>query len=171
MFFNKKYRMKYILMIALIFPLCTQAQDCNLKKEKDDFTNKPKLSTGFMEIQDFTLSIDADSKNIDFFFVSKNSGAKCFDENSTAFFTFEGGKLKSEFKNGGGMNCDGAFHMIFRNTSFTPSALTRIATKKTLSIKFTDSNGKPTLIELTPDQQVQLMKNASCIAAEAKTVL
>ena len=72
--------MKYILFCICLLPFAVLAQDCNLKKGKDDITSKPTLSTGFIELQGNTLSIDINSKEIDFFFVLTSPAVKCLDE-------------------------------------------------------------------------------------------
>ena len=61
--------MKFLIALAFAFPLYVSAQDCNLKKGKDNFNNKGKLSSGFVTFQDVSLSTDADAYEIDFFFL------------------------------------------------------------------------------------------------------
>lgn len=163
--------MKYILFLACLLPAALLAQDCNLKKGKDDITNRPTLSTGFIDLPGTTLSIDVNSKEIDFFFVLDSRAVKCLDEETEVIFTLEGGKLKSQFKNSGSMNCDGIFHIIFKNSAYTPSQLAKLAAKKIISIQVTTSNPKPYIIPLTPAQQQTLMNSISCVVKEAKTVL
>ena len=163
--------MKYILFCICFLPLAAWAQDCNLKKGQDAFTSKPTLSTGFIELQGNTLSVDVNSKEIDFFFVLSSSAVKCLDEETTVTMVFEGGKLKSEFKNYGSMNCDGIFHVIFRNSAYTPSPLQKLAAKKIVSIQFKTSSPKPYIISLIPEQQQTLQNTISCVIKEAKTVL
>jgi hypothetical protein len=162
--------MKYFITVLLLLPLFVCAQDCKLKKGTDDMTSRPTLSTGFVPYDDFSLSMDANSKEIDFFFLVK-TGSKCYDENSIVTVTFEGRNQKTEYKNTGGMNCDGIVHVIFKNLSFTISQLTKLATKKAVSIGFTDNNGKVNTFTLSPQQQQLFMDNANCIAKEAKTLL
>ena len=164
--------MKYILFCICFLPFTAPAQECSLKKGKDAITSKPTLSTGFIELQGNTLSIDINSKEIDFFFVLTSPVVKCLDEETTVTLVFEGGKLKSEFKNYGSMNCDGIFHIIFRNSAFTPSQLQKMAAKKIVSIQFTTAtNPKPFIISLVPEQQQMLQNTISCVVKEAKTVL
>ncbi len=163
--------MKYLITVLFLLPLFASAQDCKLKKGTDDITSRPTLSTGFVSFDGFTLSMDASSKEIDFFFIV-NTGSKCFDvENTNITAIFEGGKQKTEYKNSGGLNCDGIIHVIFKNLSFTPSPLQKLATKKIISLIFTDSNSKAVTINLSPAQQQLLMDNAACIATQAKTIL
>jgi len=165
--------MKYLATVLLLLPLFVCAQDCKLKKGMDDMTSRPTLSTGFVAYDDdFTLSMDANSKEIDFFFLLK-TGSRCYDENSIVTVTFEGGRnpQKTQYKNAGGMNCDGVVHVIFKNLSFTMSQLTKLGTKKAISIAFTDNNGKVNSFTLSPPQQQLFMQNANCIATQAKTLL
>ncbi len=117
--------MKHLFFIFFLVPLLVRSQDCKLKKEVDDFTHEAKISTGFVpfnkNLNQVLISIDADSKEIQFFFAFKNAGeSKCFDDVSTAIILFEGSKLKSNFKNSGSMNCEGLFHITFRIQSPHP---------------------------------------------------
>src|SRR5687768_2835608 len=99
--------MKQILLCILLLPALAYSQECKLKKTKDQFSQEPKISTGFISFNNSLLSIDANKKEIDFFFSLKNTNeSKCFDDASVATFVFEG-KLKSNFKNTGTMNCEG----------------------------------------------------------------
>ena len=163
--------MKYILFCIFFSPLALLAQDCTLKKGTDIITSKPTLSTGFIELQGNTLSIDINSKEIDFFFVLNSPAVKCLNEETEITFMLEGGKVKSEFRNSGSMNCDGIFHVIFKNSAYTPSQLTKLGSKKIVAIQLTGSSPKPYSITLTPDQQQMLMNTISCVIKEAKTVL
>lgn len=162
--------MKYLIAVLLSLPLFVSAQDCQLKKGTDDMTSRPTLSTGFISFEDFSLSMDANSKEIDFFFLVK-VGSKCFDENSVVTVVFEGRNQKTEYKNTGGMNCDGTVHVIFKNLAFTSSQLTKLGTKKPISIAFTDSNGKTNTVTFTPEQQKIFMERANCIATQGKTLI
>ena len=147
-----------------------QAPACDLKKGTDDFSGKPKISTGFFALQDVQLSIDATGREIDYFFVIRNPAANCIGDQSEAMFLFEGGKQKIELKNTGGDNCNGFFHIILKGGQFTPSAMQKLATKKVVSITFTDRNEKKTIVSLTPQQQELLLKMSDCVAKEAKTL-
>src|SRR5437868_4417264 len=121
--------MKYSFVIVLLFPLWLTAQDCKVKKTIDPYTKEVSLSTGFISLDGASLSIDADSKEIDFFF-SMDGKEKCFSDASAAAVVYEGTKMKANFKNGGPVNCDGIFHIIFRNTVVTPALLQRLVTQK-----------------------------------------
>ena len=163
--------MRHLIFCICWLPFAAMAQDCNLKKGKDDITSKPNLSTGFIELQGNTLSIDISSKEIDFFFVLNGNNIKCLDEETELTMMFEGGKLKQQFRNSGSMNCNGIFHVIFKNSAYTNSQLQRLAAKKIVSIQFTGSSPKPYIISLVPDQQTMLQNTISCVIKEAKTVL
>jgi hypothetical protein len=157
-------------LIFLISAVNTHAQECTLQKGTDDFNGKPKISTGFMDLQDVRLNIDATAKDIDYFFVISNRAANCIGEQSEALFLFEGGKTKQVLKNTGGDNCNGFFHIVMRGGQFTPAALQKLSTKKVVSITFTDRYEKKTIISLTTQQQEMLMKMSDCVAKEAKTL-
>ncbi|MFT3936232.1 MAG: hypothetical protein QM726_21565 [Chitinophagaceae bacterium] len=163
--------MKYFLLSLLLLPFAAMCQDCNLKKGVDDITSKPTLSTGFMDLQGNTLSIDVSTKEIDLFFVLSGPNVKCLNEETEVTFVMEGGKQKIELRNSGSMNCDGIFHVIFRNSAYTNSQLQRLGAKKIVSIQFTGSNPKPYIISLVPDQQQMLQTNINCVVAQAKTIL
>jgi hypothetical protein len=164
--------MKHFLLLLLLAPLFSEAQNCQLKKFKDQFSQEPKVSTGFMRFSSTSLSIDADAKEIDFLFsVANNGDSKCFDDNSTITFVYEGGKLKSNFKNTGTMNCEGLVHITFRNLATTPSNLQRLLTKKVQTISLKGSNESATTITLSPEQQQLFMDMATCLVQEAKTLI
>lgn len=165
--------MKQLFLLCFFLPLFAAAQDCTVTREKDQFTQEPKITTGFIAfktLKRFSLSLDATKKEIDFFFNLTGVPDQCFDDQSTAVFTYEGGRLKSTFKNTGSMNCQGLFHTSFKNMAATPSMLQRLATKKILSIKMIGTRGEVDLV-LNEQQQEQLMKAINCIITEAKTLL
>ena len=164
--------MKCFLIIALTLPLISFSQDCKLKKTKDQFSQEPKISTGFTPFSALNLSIDADAKEIDFLFsVTNKSEEKCFDDASTISFVYEGGKLKSNFRNTGTMNCEGLFHVTFKNLATTPGTLQRLATKKIITISLTGNNKSVTTITLGPAQQQELMDLINCVVKEGKTLI
>lgn len=166
--------MKFVLALVLLFPLAAFSQDCQLRKEIDQFSQKPKLTTGFIQLGSgkVSLSIDVTATDIDFLFTFGNKdNPRCFDDLSTASFSFDSTRSKGNFRNSGAMNCDGIFHMNFRNSTTVPSGLTRLATTKTASIKFTGTGKNVFEITLTPQEKEQLMKWVSCVAAEAKTLI
>ncbi|HEX2532502.1 MAG TPA: hypothetical protein VHK69_02135 [Chitinophagaceae bacterium] len=161
--------MKQILLLLLLVPLFGRAQDCSLKKDKDAFSQEPKLTTGFINLNGKRVSLDATAKEIDFLFHLGSDN--CFDDASTAVVTFEGGRLKSTFRNTGTMNCDGYFHINFRNGATTPGLLQRMATKKIVSIRFTGNAKNETVITLSEELQQQVMSQIACIVNEGKTLL
>jgi hypothetical protein len=157
---------KFVFALAL-FPFTGLAQDCNIKKETDQFTRETKLSTGFIKMQLSALSIDADKKDFDFFFNIEGTD-KCFDDQSTLVVMFDGSKQRNTYRNTGSMNCEGLFHFTVRNGPETPFVVKRFATIKVAQFIFTTNNSKkPTTITLTPAQQEALMKAAGCIATSA----
>lgn len=162
--------MKSLCLGLLFFSAKCFSQDCDLQKEKDPVTNEPKISTGFFDLQNTSLSIDADSKNIDFFFTLNNTG-KCFDYESSVQILFEGGRLKTTLKNSGTVNCEGYFHFSFRNVAGTPGMLTNLSTKKVISFKFSGTNKTETSITLTEEQQQKLMEITTCMINESKKLL
>ncbi|MEP7373077.1 MAG: hypothetical protein ABI675_06765 [Chitinophagaceae bacterium] len=167
--------MKFISLLIILFPLFLYAQDttaaaCKLIKEKDPYTRETKLSSGFISLQTgASLNIDADSKEIDFFFTVPD---ECYTDASTVFIFFEGTKVKATYRNTGSMNCDGYFHFNFRNGAGTPSGLQKLATQKVTSFVFSGNDKKkPTTISLLPDQQKILREITACMIAESKTLI
>src|SRR6476646_4657189 len=106
--------MKYCFVLLLLSPFLLSAQDCSLKTTKDPYTREIKVTTGLISLNDAQYSIQATKTEIDFI---------------VSVF-FEGTRLKSNFKNGGTTNCDGLFHITFRNTNPMQSALSNLGTKK-----------------------------------------
>ncbi len=166
--------MKNCIFLFLLFPLFSVAQECKLKKTVDPFTHETKLSTGFQNFtgNGLTVSISADAtpKEIDMFIWIKGDN-KCFDTESTANVLFDGERAKANFRNGGSMNCDGAFHFIFKNTPNTNSQLNRLTTKKVTSIKLVGSDKKEMVIALNDEQKTLFQNMAVCMATEGKTLI
>ena len=162
--------MKYVVIILLLFPIFATSQDCKLNKDTDPFTKETKISTGFIRLQNASVTIDADKAEIDFFF-SLNGSEKCFDNNSVASVFFEGTKAKTTYRNSGSMNCDGFFHFNYKNTAGTNSLLQRLSTQKISSIVFTGNNKTETRITFNTEQQQIVMKLTTCVINEAKTLL
>jgi len=161
--------MKVIFIVFMLFPFFTQAQDCNLKNEKDQFNQDPRLTTGFKSMgagnDKFLFSISADKTEVDVFFSLENTGL-CFNDYSRAVVIFEG-KSKGTYKNGGTTNCKGYFHFIFRNQDPTLTPLINLTTKKAISIQFTASDFKTKKeITLQPADQEQLKAMATCVVNE-----
>ena len=164
-----------LLFIILLVPAFSFAQNCNFKKETDPFTHVTKITTGFVPFTstngtNFSLSVDATPNEIDLFFLI-TSDQKCFDNESAAVLNYEGDRLKANFKNSGSMNCQGAFHITFRNVATTPSNLERISTKKINMIKLTGNNNVVTELAIKPEEKQLLMDMVACIIKESKTLI
>jgi len=155
-------------MVLLLAPFITHGQDCSLKTTKDPYTREVKISTGLITLNSGQYSIEASKSGIDFLFTLDG---KCFDDASTASVFYAGTRLKTNFRNGGAMNCDGIFHFTFRNTNPTQSALQNLGSKKVSSIRFKDNTNKETSISLTEDQQQQFMDLINCMINESKKLL
>ncbi len=165
--------MKHLLVLFLTLPCIAFAQNCELKKEIDPFSQQPKLSTGFMKFSAtanrVSLNLVADSKEIKLLF-SLGEGS-CFDDQSTAAFVFDGSKTKSTQRNASSMNCEGIFTSVFRNAATTPSLLQKLTLKKVTSISITDNTGKKIEFSLKDDEKQWLMEKAACLVTEAKTLI
>lgn len=166
------------ILIAFFFIVAATgavAQDCKLKKTVDPYTKLQKISTGFKKFgRDTTilLSVDATKADVDLFFaVPGPPETNCFDNESPISFIYEGGRLKYNSKNSGSMNCEGLFHITFRNVATTPSALNNLATKKLQGIKLTNTRKGVIQINFTEEEKEKLAKMISCAVAEAKTLL
>lgn len=162
--------MKYSWLLLFFLPLLTQAQDCKLSRETDPFTKDTKLSTGFMFFSGASLTIDADSKEVDLLF-SLEGANKCFDNNSTAVVFFEGSKVKMNLRNAGTMNCEGLFHFIYKNAVNTTTQLQKLTTQRISQIVFTDANKKEVTVTLTGKDQELLISLGTCLVNEAKVLI
>jgi len=167
--------MKKFLVITVLFPFLLSAQDsiatqCKLIRETDPFTKETKLSTGFIFLDGGSVTIDADSKEIDVLF-SIEGVDKCFDNNSIAAIFFEGVKTKMSSRNGGTMNCEGLFHFVYKNTALTSSLLQKIMSQKINHIVFTGNNKKESTINISPLEQQTLITMATCLVNEAKKLI
>ncbi|MBI3138785.1 MAG: hypothetical protein HYZ15_09390 [Sphingobacteriales bacterium] len=162
--------MKRFLLPVLLLPLFGAAQDCKLNRETDPFTKETKLSTGFMFFSGASLTIDADSKEIDLLF-SVEGANRCFDNNSTAVIHFEGSKVKMNLRNAGTMNCEGLFHFIYKNSVTTTSQLQKLTTQKISQIVFTGGTKKEIVVLLSPTDQELLVSLGSCLVKEAKSLI
>ncbi len=166
--------MKYLLLLFILFgPLLLAAQDstaiqCHLVKETDPYTRETKISSGFISLQGATLTIDADNKEIDFFFAVPD---KCFADASTVFIFFEGSKIKTTYRNSGSINCNGYFHFVFKNGITTPTVLKKLASQKVANFIFTGTDNKATIVSLLPDQQQLLMEITACIVQESQLLI
>ncbi len=167
--------MKTILFALFLLPLFSFAQDtCGLKKTKDPFTNVTKLSTKFKSfgttLLPISISADASPTDIDFFIWVKKDGT-CFDLESEALLTWEGERSKATFHQAGSINCEGAFHFTFKNTTTPNSWLRKMAAKKVATIKLTGNGGKETVITLTEEQKSVFQRMAVCMAAEGPVLM
>ncbi len=162
--------MKYLLLLCSFLPVLVMAQDCKLRHDKDPYTKEAKISTGFISLQGGSLTIDADSKELDFFF-SISGTDKCFSESSTVVIFFEGVKTKASFRNTGGMNCDGYFHFTFRNVASTHSTLQKLGTLNVDHFIFTGNDKKETIVSLLPEQKKMLKDLTACMIPESKTLI
>ena len=166
--------MKYTILIACLLPLVVAAQDtaavaeCKIGRETDPYTRETRLSSGFISLQGASLTIEADKKEIDFFFAVPG---KCFSDASTVFIFFEGSKIRTTYRNTGSMNCEGYFHFIFRNNTLEHTVLKKLATQKVAHFEFTGTDKKSQIVSLLPEQQKNLMDLTACMISEAKTLL
>jgi hypothetical protein len=162
--------MKKYLLLILLAPLLGNAQDCAmLHRDRDPYTKEVRITTGQMNIGSHKLSVEANLKDIDLFFVISTAGI-CFNEDSTVVVNYAGTRSKSTFRNGGTLNCEGFFHIIFRNSHTENSGLRRMMEQRTSG--FTFGKGKDAIvINLTEEQRDILQKSLSCLVAEGKTLL
>jgi len=168
--------MKWLFICLGFWPVLAMTQDttgkdCRIIRETDPFTKQSTLTTGFVKMKGFSLTIDADAREIVFLFTIEK-GEKCFTTISPVEIYFEGIKSKTMARNGGTMNCDGFFQLVFKNTRNAPTTiLQRILTRKTTQLIFTGNSGKPNIITLNPDDQDLLFLLANCLYKEAQSLL
>ncbi len=172
--FKIQYRfMKQLLFVLLTFPSLVFAQDCGLKKETDQFTQQPLLSTGFIKFAGgggrYALNLVADAKEVRLLF-SFGDGV-CFDDQSTAAFSFDSSRSKSTQRNASSMNCDGIFTIVFRNAAITPGTLQKLTAQKISSLVFTDNTQKKIQITLREEEKQWLREKAACLVNEAKALI
>lgn len=162
------------LLFLLVLSGLAQAQDCELKDVKDPLNQETRLSTGFKKMgggsDRFMMSGEVDKRELDFFFVLEGSGL-CFDEYARVQAIFEGGKQKNIFRNGGAENCQGYFHIIFKNQANQPATLKNLATKKVISLKFTMKDNKEKIVNLGPEEQDTFQRIVSCILESSTPLL
>lgn len=158
--------MRSILLAGFLFPLFAGAQDCKVVRETDPYTRETRLSSGFIALQTgASVSVDANKKEIDFFFIVPD---KCFNDQSSVFIFFEGSKTKTTYRNAGSMNCDGNFHFTFKNGTVTPTVVKKLSTLKVSQFIFTGTDKKEMIVSLLPAQQEKLMQAVACLEAESK---
>jgi hypothetical protein len=163
--------MKKLFILLFLSPLFVAAQDCKLTKETDPYTKEIKISTGFINFDGGSVTIDADSKEINFLF-SIEGADRCFDNNSIVDVFFEGIKSKTSTRNAGTMNCEGLFQFVFRNVNSSPTTmLQRMLTKKVTQLVFTCNNSKQVTVNLGAAEQQALMTLANCLVNDAKSLI
>ncbi|RYY90622.1 MAG: hypothetical protein EOO15_01875 [Chitinophagaceae bacterium] len=163
--------MKKLLFLLLSAPLFASAQDCTmLRRDRDPYTKEVRINTGQMLVGNgHKLSVEATAKEIDIFFVLSANGA-CFNDQSTMVTNFTGTRTRSTYKNAGTMNCEGFFHIIFRNGHEPVYGLKKLLDQKVSA--FTFGEGKDALvITLTEEQKEILQRSLSCLVNEAKGLL
>ncbi|HEX7845656.1 MAG TPA: hypothetical protein VF476_07605 [Chitinophagaceae bacterium] len=167
--------MKYIFLLFLSSPIFAQtkdsaAVDCKLIKAIDPYTKEKTISSGFIQMQGGSLTIDATKQEVDMLFTISGVD-KCFTDQSMATIFFAGTKMKLSQRNTGSMNCEGIFHFSFRNTATPPILLRRFSTQKIEKIVFVGNNKKESTVTLTPEQQQMLLDLSHCMANESPTLL
>ncbi len=164
--------MNRLLLLFLFSPLFFQAQDCDLKNEKDRFNQDPRLTTGFKRLgagsNTFLISISADKREIDYFIALENS-ATCFNDLSRALITFDN-KQRGTYRNGGTTNCKGYFHFIFPNQEKLNANLSNLAIKKIITIQFTDSKNNKEILTLRTEDQEEIIRLSNCVLNELENL-
>ena len=84
---------------------------------------------------------------------------------------FEGTRAKLNYRNNGSMNCDGYFHINFKNAAATNTMLQRLASQKIARMVFANGNKEVATITFTPEQQEFFMAMANCLINEAKALV
>ena len=162
--------MKKLFSLFLFLPFLAFAQDCDIKDEKDQFNQDPRLTTGFKDFsggaEEFLFSITADKRDIDLFFSLSTPNGICFDDISRAVVVFEGGKQRATFKNGGTTNCKGNFHFVFKNQPTLHAQLTNLSLKKIQSITLTGNNEKKSELTPTKEEQEKIQAMINCMLKE-----
>jgi hypothetical protein len=162
--------MRFLIILAVFCPFAAFTQECKPKKTTDPYTKEVKMSSGSIALDGMNASVHADSKEIDLLF-SFSGKEKCFNDAATVSIFFDGTKQKANFRNMGPMNCEGFFHVIFRNGPGTPSLLKRMMTQKISSLEFVGNNKEKSVITLDEEQQDKLRARLECIVNEGKTLL
>jgi hypothetical protein len=163
--------MKQLFVFIFLMPALAQSQDtCKLIRQTDPFTKLNTISTGFIQLQGGSLVVDASKPEIDLLF-SVSGLNKCFTDDATAAIFFVGSKVKNTERNDGSMNCEGLFHVTFRNQATPVALLRKLATTKIEKILFTGNDKTETTITLTPEQQLTVMALMGCILKESPALL
>jgi hypothetical protein len=159
------------LILLIVLPFFSAAQDCKLKSETDPFTKETKLSSGFINLDGGSVTIDADSKELVFLF-NVEGPDRCFDNNTTLDVFFEGIKSKMQSRNGGTMNCEGLFQVVFKNSNSNPTTLLqRLSTKKVTQFIFNVDGKKPVTITVGPKEQEAILAFSNCIITQGRTLI
>jgi hypothetical protein len=171
--YDNKHAMKKLLLLLLTAPLFAAAQDstapCKLRTERDPYTKEVRFSTGALRIGNYQITGEASAKEIDLF-INLAGTAACFNDQSAVQVTYSGTRLKNSYKNGGTMNCEGYFHMIFRNTPETQYSLRKLVDQRIATMTFgTDKNA--TVITLTEEQKDIVQAALRCLVTDAKTLI
>jgi hypothetical protein len=166
--------MKQLISFLLLLPVLSFAQDCKIKKEKDQFSQEPKVTTGFMKLSTskgapVSVSIEADAKEIKLLFSLGES--QCFDDQSTASVSWDSTRSKTSLRNATAMNCDGIFSVVFRNSTATPAGLEKFSKQKVSSIILINNRKEKVEITLNEDQKQLLRKFTGCLIPEAKALI
>ena len=167
--------MKYIFSLLLVFPLFARCQDCSLKKETDKFSQQPHLTSGLVPFKamknPFDLSVEVTPTDIDILFSLNGYGdSKCFDDASTLTVQFDSTRTKLFLRNSGSMNCDGNFHLSFRNTATPNYNLQRLSNFKINTLRFTNDKIVSEVL-LTPEQKQLFQRIIACIISQAPTLI
>jgi hypothetical protein len=163
--------MRYFLSLFLLISLTATSQECKLSRETDPYTKETKLSSGFIFVDGGSLTIDADSKEINVLFNIEGPDL-CFDNNSTVDIFFEGIKSKMQSRNAGTMNCEGLFQFVFKNSNNNPTTLLqRMSTKKITQFVFTSNGKKPITVNVGPREQELIMALTACIITEGRQLI
>jgi hypothetical protein len=165
--------MKKLLCLLLTAPLFASAQDaapeCKLRTERDPYTKEVRLYTGILRVGSYQLTGEASAKEIDLFIALTGTGT-CFNDQSNVQVTYTGSRLRTNLRNGGTMNCDGYFHMIFRNTPETNYSLRKLIEQRIAA--FTFGTGKDAVVITLTEEQKDLVQQAlTCLATQAKTLI
>jgi hypothetical protein len=145
------------------------AQECKLLREQDLYTKQIRISTGFIDLNGASVTVDADKKEIDFLFSFKTN--RCFDDQCTATVFFAGTKFKLLLRNAGTMNCEGLYHFIFRNGTTVNYQLKKMASLPVSQLVFTDRDQKQIPVLLDDKTQQLFMKAVQCVSEEAIKLL
>lgn len=165
--------MKKLLPLLFSFPVFAAAQDapadCKLRTERDAYTKEVRLSTGVLRIGSYQITGEAGAKEIDLFINLAGTGA-CFNDQSSVSVTYTGSRLKNSFRNGGTMNCEGYFHLIFRNTPETQYGLRKLIEQRIATLTFGTGNDAK-VVTLTEDQKDLVQQALTCLATGAKGLI